>query len=506
VRHLLAFLSLCALCAATALSASAAQIRGGSIPTMQAARAAALMRTPNMSGTRDFTVITRSKEHSAVVTLTNYFRSFGFVVTETPGRHNLILHGTYEQAGRSARTGFVAAVTQRERFIRTSAPISFPPAISALIKGTSFTPGLHARSLSTRPLATTYGPATGYGPADVASIYDINPLYKAGITGKGVKVAIAACGTVNASDVTNYGSTYGLPTPKIHYITVDGTTTFEDGEAVLDAERVYGTAPGADIFEYLVPDCTFSELTDMFAQIAEDATKKHYAAVSHSYGFPEADYAYFGIGSDLTDEDAALSELAAQDIPVFASSGDNGSWGDLQENETDVLFPASDPAVIAVGGTTVEENAIGNRLFEYGWGGSGGGVSDIFAIPSYQKIAGVASGQFKNLPDVSMLADPNTGAAEYWANNDYGAPALFAIGGTSVAAPTFTGVWTLVDAANTNAGLPYVQNAGAAIYRNRNSAFVDITAGANGFYATQKGYDNVTGVGVPDVARLANSI
>jgi kumamolisin len=505
VRQFLAAMSFTALAAATTIPVSAMAVRGPAIPTMEAARAATLMRMPNMSGAHDFTVITRSKAPADVATLKAYFRSFGFEVTETPGRHNLILHGTYNQAGRSAHTSYTSAATDHERFVRVATPLSFPAKIDALIKGTSFNPGMHARSQAVRPLATTYGPAVGYGPADIAAIYDINPLYSSGINGKGVNVAIAACSTVNKSDVKNYGLTYGLPAPKIHYVPVDGTEPFEDGEATLDAERVYGTAPGAEIYEYLAPDCLDSEIIDMFAQIAEDATTRHYAAVSHSYGVPEADYGYFGIGADLLAEDAALSEISAQGIPVFAASGDGGSWGDLAENETDVLFPASDPAAFAVGGTTVEENAIGTRLFEHAWSGSGGGVSDIFPIPTYQRGAGTASGQFKNLPDVSMLGDPNTGAALYWANNFYGEPPLFAIGGTSVAAPTFTGAWTLVDAANAHAGLPYVSNPGPAIYHNR-GAFVDMTQGANGFYTAEKGYDNVTGLGVPDVAKLASAI
>ncbi|MBD5633979.1 MAG: S8 family serine peptidase [Candidatus Eremiobacteraeota bacterium] len=487
------------------LPASATQYRAATIPTVAAQRAAELTRLPNMSRVRDFTVITRSKAPADIATLSAYFRSFGFVVTDQPGRHDLLLHGTFAQAAASARTGFVAASRGTERYVRTSSAVTFPAKIAALVSGTSFTPGLRAHPLSARRLAEIHGPTSGYGPGDIAGLYDINPIYAAGVIGTDLNVAIAACSTVNPSDVVNYGATYGLPPAKIHYVAVDGTTTEEDGEAVLDAERVYGTAPGATIYEYLAPDCTDDELTDMFAKIAEDDVKYHFAAVSHSYGLDEADYAYFGVPQDIASESAAFAEIAAEHVPIFVASGDDGAWGDLYENETDVSYPASDPNAIAVGGTSVEENAVGGRLFEYGWGDSGGGVSDIFPIPSYQRIAGVASSQFKNLPDVAMLGDPDTGAAEYWANNYYGAPPLFAIGGTSVAAPTFTGAWTLVDAVRRKAGLKYPQYSAASIYRVRGSAFYDVVSGANGFYPAQKGYDNVTGIGAPDVAKLATA-
>jgi kumamolisin len=254
---------------------------------------------------------------------------------------------------------------------------------------------------------------------------------------------------------------------------------------------------------YLSPNCAFNEVIDMFSQIAEDDATYHFAAVSHSYGSYEGDYAADGLSQSLLDESAALAEIAKQGTPIFASSGDGGSWNDLGiENATDVNYPASDPSVLAVGGTTVEESTIGSRLLEHAWTGTGGGVSGIFALPAYQaSTPGLASRLGKNLPDVAMLADPFTGATEVFAQGG----GTFPIGGTSVSAPTFAGVWTLVVEARARAGAAPLHGAAPALYANR-SAFVDITSGDNGFYVAQPGYDNVSGLGVPDVAKLVNAL
>jgi kumamolisin len=467
-----------------------------------AQRALALAALPVMSAVRTFTVIPSSTAPADLKTLETYFAGYGFGVKETPRLKNLILTGTLAAAGNSAHASFSAVRVNGETIVRAT-PFAFPAAIARLIRATSFVPGAHARPLSVRPALVANGPANGYGPADVASLYDIAPVYAAGNTGVGQTIAVAACSSVSVADLTHYDELFGLPRMQYTVIPVDGTSTQEDGEATLDVERVHGTAPGAAVRLYLSPDCTFSEIVDMFAQIAEDDGKYHFAAVTHSYGFNEGDYAADGLAQSLLDESAALAELAGEGTAVFVASGDGGSWNDLGvENATDVSFPASDSSVISVGGTTIEESAVGTRLFEHGWTGSGGGVSDIFTIPAYQAAtAGVASGMYKNLPDVAMIADPYTGVTEVFAVGG----GTFPIGGTSVAAPTFAGVWTLVQSARAAAGTTPLANAGAALYANR-STFTDVTAGTNGFYVAKPGYDNVTGLGTPDAEKLVTAL
>jgi subtilase family serine protease len=467
-----------------------------------AQRAVSSAALPSMSAVRNFTVIPASRTTADLKALEAYFATYGFTVRESPNLKHLILTGTLAAAANAAHTSFSAFTSNGETIVRAK-PFAFPAAIARLIEATSFVPGAHARPLSVRPALVAMGPANGYGPKDIASIYDIASVYSSGNVGAGVTVAVAACGSVSVADLTHYDETFGLPTMNYRAIPVDGSTTAQDGEATLDVERVHGTAPGAAVRVYLAPDCAFSEIVDVFAQIAEDDATYHFAAVSHSYGFNEGDYAADGLSQSLLDESAALGEIAAQGTPVFVASGDGGSWNDLGiENATDVGYPASDASAIAVGGTTVEAGAIGTRLFEHAWAGSGGGVSNIFTVPSYQaSTPGLASGSYKNLPDVSMLADPYTGATEVFALGG----GTFPIGGTSVAAPTFAGVWALVASARVAAGAAPLKSPAAAIYDHRGD-FVDVTAGDNGFYVAKPGYDNVTGLGVPDVAKLVNAL
>jgi kumamolisin len=107
-----------------------------------------------------------------------------------------------------------------------------------------------------------------------------------------------------------------------------------------------------------------------------------------------------------------IAELAAAGVPLFVSSGDARAWNN--EFQPDVSYPASDTNAIAVGGTTVLETTVRNRLSETGWSDSGGGVSSIFSPPTYQfGLSGAASHVYKNVPDLAMLADPYAGAATF---------------------------------------------------------------------------------------------
>jgi kumamolisin len=457
---------------------------------------------PSMTRVQTFTVIPASTSPADLAVLKKYFVAYGFGVEESPHLRDLQLTGTLAGAARAAHATFSAVTTGGETIVR-STPFAFPAAVARLIAATSFVPGAHAHPLFVRPALVPGGPVNGYSPQDIASLYDIAPVYASGIEGASQTVAVAACSSISTGDIARYDSLFGIPAAKLATVHVDGESSAQDGEATLDVERVHATAPGAAIRLYLAPDCSFGQIVDMFARVAEDDATYHFSAVSHSYGFDEGDFVADGLGASLLDESAALGQIAAQGTPVFVASGDGGSWNDLGvENATDVSFPASDPSAIAVGGTTVEASPAGTRLFEHAWTGSGGGVSTFFAIPSYQMpVAGLASGVYKNLPDVAMVADPYTGVTEVFALGG----GTFPIGGTSVAAPTFAGIWTLAADARAGAKLPPFKSAAAALYGAR-SAFVDVTAGSNGYYVAKPGYDNVTGLGVPDAAKLVNAV
>jgi len=471
--------------------------------------------TVNLGQRHQFTIILKSASRTDAETVVTYLHRFNLLSEISPTGKFIHVTGTFGSSAAAAGVQFERIKVASETFVRTTGPAHFPPAIQRLIAGTSISPGVKMRALyvKPRPQALVAGPQTGYGPADFAGIYHINPVYGSGVDGTGSTVDIAACFNIDPADIAYFETFYGLPANHVHVIHIDGTVDQfgnvppPDLEPTLDVERVIATAPGAKVNLYVVPDCLISQFVDMFAAISED---ENAVAMSVSYGLPEADYGVFGIGDLLLAQSAALQDVANERIASFAASGDSGSWGDFFAtglvNFLDVLYPASDPNIISVGGTTVEETVIGTRLFEYAWGGSGGGVSGIFPISSWQAATpGVASGLFKNLPDVSADADPNTGAAVAFLVSF--PPPIFPVGGTSVSSPTWAGLWALVEQNRRLHGHKRVANAAASLYSLRGSpAYYDITVGANGYFPARAGYDNVTGLGVPDAAKLVKAL
>jgi kumamolisin len=479
--------------------------------TLQNAPQATRIGAVNSAAARHFTVLMRSGSAAEAASVAAYFRTFGLHVDVAADNESLDVRGTLGQAAAAGHTGFEQARFGTQTFVRASQPPQFPAAVSRLILGTSINPGAKAHSMAVRSNAQVVGPQAGYGPGDYASVYNINPVYSAGITGAGQTVDIAACFNINPSDIASFQQLYGLPNRKINVIHVDGTVDetgavpLPDLEPTLDVERMISTAPGAKINLYVVPDCLISQFVDMFTAISKD---KKASTMSVSYGFDEADYGAEGLGDLITAQSAAIAKMVKNGITPFASAGDDGSWGDpfLAVNFIDVSYPASDVNVISVGGTTLEENTIGKRLFEYAWSGTGGGVSGIFPIPSWQSgVAGEASGVYKNIPDVSSVADPNTGAAVYFSG--YGPPNLFPVGGTSASSPTWAATIALINQARATTGRAPLIHVGDDLYKFRNTkAYTDITVGTNGYYAAGKGYDNATGIGVPDVAALVSRL
>ena len=199
--------------------------------------------------------------------------------------------------------------------------------------------------------------------------------------------------------------------------------------------------------------------------------------------------------------------LAAAGVNVFVSSGDAGSrpdgTGHVMDGPKQAEYPASDPFVIGVGGTTLVLNA-GNGAVksETGWSSSGGGRSIFFARPAYQTGRGVPDGKDRLVPDISATASPEEGALIIING------AHEQIGGTSWSAPVCAGFCALLNEARLKAGLPALTFANPEFYRlaNERRGFRDITKGNNGDFHAGVGYDLVTGVGVPDVRELMSSL
>jgi kumamolisin len=223
--------------------------------------------------------------------------------------------------------------------------------------------------------------------------------------------------------------------------------------------------------------------------------------ISISWGQSEDEWT----GQARTAMDDALADAAALGVTVCAASGDDGSRDNATDGGAHVDFPAASPHALACGGTTLQADAASGAVQSevvwfhgVGQGGSGGGVSDVFAVPSWQAAAGVPGDADtgrpgRGVPDVAGDADPATG---YQVRVD-GTDAVY--GGTSAVAPLWSAlVCRLAEALGRRPGfLPPTLYGGVTAGRPA-TGFRDITSGSNGAYTARAGWDACTGLGVPD--------
>ena len=233
--------------------------------------------------------------------------------------------------------------------------------------------------------------------------------------------------------------------------------------------------------------------------VAAAAAQPGVSVVSMSWGFAEGQTVL------AADEARYDSTFDVPGVTFVAGTGDYGA--------ADPEYPAFSPNVVAVGGTTLSLNGDDSYNSETGWGynsgstgvfiGSGGGISMYEPEPVYQ--SGVQSTGFRTTPDVSLVADPATGA---WIADTYnlGADNPFeVVGGTSLSAPAWSGLMALVNEGRAAAGEATLDSSSStetqqALYDLPQSDYNVITSGSNG-YTASAGYNLVTGLGTP-VANL----
>jgi kumamolisin len=339
---------------------------------------------------------------------------------------------------------------------------------------------------------------TSYTPPQIAHAYK----WPAKASGAGQTIGIIELGGgYSQRDLTTYFKALGRPAPAITTVSVDGgknapsKTGGSDGEVMLDIEVAAAVAPGAKIVMYFTPN-TDQGFTDAIATAVHDATNKP-SVISISWGGPEATWTK----QAMTVLDAACQSAAALGISITVAAGDNGSTDGAKGNNVD--FPASSPHVLSCGGTKLDAN--GSKIVsEVVWnelahkdGATGGGVSNFFALPTWQANAKVPKPSVhtggRGVPDVAGCADPMTG---YQVRYD-GVPTV--LGGTSAVAPLWAG---LIAVANHQLG-SQVGFINPAIYAAKAaSAFNDITVGNNGAFSAGPGWDACTGLGSPNATKL----
>ena len=347
----------------------------------------------------------------------------------------------------------------------------------------------------------------GLIPTDVLSFYNIQALRDAGLDGAGQTIMLPEIDDLpNMSDLDKFATKFGLP-PFASVLTVKrdpswGTPEKPQGETALDLEIIHSVAPMAKLVVYLsAPDFGHGERA--FDQMVTDHLG---SVISESLGSCEPD-----TPSGARNVYASIQDRAVVlGISHFVASGDNGAYTCGLDQEAAGSFPSTLPTVTAVGGTSVFESASGVYYKEYAWGspldqsGSGGGASQFYAIPSYQKNEAKSAGKGqRQVPDVSADADPSTGFHIIFGGHDGQA------GGTSAATPLWAATVALINQDLKKKGLREVGFANPALYwMGENAArlspqpFHDVSAGNNLGFDAATGWDFATGWGSMDAAAL----
>ena len=373
----------------------------------------------------------------------------------------------------------------------------------------------------------------GLTPAQLRTAYDLGPLLRRGIDGRGQTIVIVdSFGSPTiARDLAVFDQRFGLPAPpSLRVIQPAGpvpayrptsSRTGEASETTLDVEAAHVMAPGASILLVETPTLE-EEGRSGFPQIvtAEEYVIRHHlgGVISQSFGATEQTFRSAAALRQLRGP-YLLAARPAYRVTVLAATGDTGAAGLTYSTHSHfatpaVGWPASDPLVTAVGGTQLDLTPAGiRRRPDVAWSNSGGGRSAVFARPAYQDgVAGIV-GPDRGIPDISMNAACASGMDTY-GTFPGGPPGWSVTCGTSLATPLFAGIVALADQ---EAGHP-LGLINPALYRMaaaHDPGIVDVRSGDNTFasvpgFRARPGYDLVTGLGtvnaayfVPELAKQA---
>ncbi len=340
------------------------------------------------------------------------------------------------------------------------------------------------------PMSST---PVGMTPAQIRTAYGISSVGIGSIVGNGAGQTIAIIDAYDdpniVSDLHQFDLQLGLNDPPSFKVlnetggttppTASGSTGWSVEES-LDVEWAHAIAPQANLILFEANSASDQDLISTAVNTARNTPGV--AAVTMSFGGDE----YSG---DTALDSVFTTPSGHTGVTFLASTGDSGAPGG---------YPAFSPNVVAVGGTTLTINPSTYAwVSETGWTYSGGGKSAYEGEPSYQ--SGVQSSGWREIPDVSFDADPNSGVAVY-DSYDFGSSSPWVqVGGTSVSSPCWAGLVAIGDQLRVAEGLTPMDGPTQTLpmlYSMKAGDFHDITVGNNG-YSAGPGYDMVTGIGSP---------
>ena len=477
-------------------------------------------------------------------------------VSLSASRTVLTFSGSAAQAGHAFNTSIHSLVRNGEQHYANLTNIAVPSTVAPLVQSVrgldDFRPHAQAAHVKAQPQFTNANGYIGIAPGDIATIYDVQGLYSAGIDGTGVKAAVLGQTDINLTDITAYRNGFGLPTNTPTVVldpasTDPGTDTQDLIEADMDLELLGAVARNASI--------VYVNSANVYTSLQYAIDQNLAQVISLSYGACESNTAAYYQSLELLAQQAN-----AQGITLVASSGDSGAAGCDSTSETAasnglaVNSPSSTPEFTGVGGTDFvspdssyfsgTNGANGGSALSYiperAWNttaaqgylaASGGGASSFYAKPGWQEGPGVPTDGKRDVPDVAMYA-MSAGSAYIvctGGNCASGSPNFITsgelVGGTSAAAPVFAGVVALLNnylLTNGEIPAPGLGNINPHLYllaNNVSSVFHDVEQGSNivpcvanttdctsgsGSYGYDAGpgYDQATGWGSVDVFNL----
>src|SRR5579863_1359009 len=432
----------------------------------------------------------------------------------------------------------------------TKAPTAAPPTIVVKSGVVHPTGGLSTPSQANCVESGFYHCLT---PEQVETAYNLTPLYRHGVTGKGETIVIVdSFGSPTVmKDLAVFDRQFKLPAPPAFRIIApagkipkwnpdDSDMTGWGGETTLDVEYAHAIAPGANLLLVETPVSETEGVTG-FPQIveAENYVVRHHlgGVISQSFGATEQTFTGLGQINRYHLRSAYMQAAKEKDGPtILAASGDSGA-ADVELDESTYYtapvtsWPDSDPLVTGVGGTQLHFTAQGKPAPPTVWNdtfskatnefadgnagpnplASGGGLSAFFPRPSYQDPVKSVVGNHRGVPDIAMSAACN-GAVDTYGTFGGQAAGWTPSCGTSEATPLFAGIVAL---AAQVAGHPLglINPALYTLAAEGAAGIVPVTSGGNtvsfvqggskhtvrGFTAA-KGYDLATGVGTVDAA------
>ena len=321
--------------------------------------------------------------------------------------------------------------------------------------------------------ATTF---SGYTPDQIRTAYNIPAS-----AGSGTVTVVEAFDNTSAlADFNAFSSAFGLPQETSADVTASSNqhlqVVYQTGtkpafnkswsqESDLDTQWVHAMAPNAKI---VLIEAASDNPQDLMACDDLAATIANAHQCSNSWSEPES--------SSEVNQDTHFQHSG---VVYYFASGDTGGEQD---------YPPTSPNVVSVGGTTLNLDALNNRVTEIAWGGSGCGKSGCMFRPTYQDGVSSIVGAARGVVDVSAVADPLTGVRVRWEGQ------WEVFGGTSAACPIIAGI---ANASGTNRN--NAQDENAFIYSQLGtSSFFDVTSGKAGMFSTTTGWDFPTGVGTPN--------